>query len=116
MDIRTTGKGLDVGRVLDAHVRRRINFALGRFSRRVKRVHVRLADENGPDGGMDKTCRIAVRLLRLPAVIVEQTSTDLLTSVEVAADRAGGTVAGRISLALTSSSAGDRGVIGKEKP
>jgi len=56
MEIRTIGSGIDVDSALDAYVKRRIHFALGRFSSRVERVSVVLSHENGPDGGMGKTC------------------------------------------------------------
>ena len=47
---------------LTAHVERRLRFALTRFSGRIGRVNVFLTDQNGPRGGIDKTCRIVVRL------------------------------------------------------
>ena len=36
--------------------RRRLEFALGRFSARVRSLTVRLADLNAPRGGVDKHC------------------------------------------------------------
>ena len=47
---------------LSAHIERRLQFALARFSGRIQRVNVFLQDQNGPRGGVDKTCRIVVRL------------------------------------------------------
>ena len=55
MEIRTIGSRIDVDSALDAYVKRRIHFALGRFSNRVERVSVVLSHENGPNGGMSKT-------------------------------------------------------------
>ena len=49
-----------------AHVaQQRLRFALGRFADRVRSLTVRLSDINGPRGGRDKRCTIAVRLAGL---------------------------------------------------
>jgi hypothetical protein len=69
---------------LTAHVERRLRFALTRFSSRIGRVNVFLADQNGPRGGIDKTCRIVVRLRDGGDVVAEVNDVDW----EVAVDRA----------------------------
>jgi|688.fasta_scaffold36068_4 hypothetical protein len=69
---------------LSAHVERRLRFALTRFSGRIGRVNVFLADQNGPRGGIDKTCRIVVRLRDGGDVVAEVSDVDW----EVAVDRA----------------------------
>ena len=69
---------------LTAHVERRLRFALTRFSGRIGRVNVFLADQNGPRGGIDKTCRIVVRLRDGGDVVAEVSDVDW----EVAVDRA----------------------------
>ena len=102
MEIRTTGSGIDVDSALDAYVRRSIRFALGRFSSRVERVSVVLSHENGPDGGMVKTCCFRVRLLGLPTVAIEQADFDVRAAVDRAADRIGRAVAIRLSPAVDS--------------
>lgn len=43
-------------------IEKRVRYGLGRFERRLARVHVRLTDENGPKGGVDKRCTLAVDL------------------------------------------------------
>ena len=102
MEIRTIGSGIDVESALDAYVKRRIHFALGRFSSRVERVSVVLSHENGPNGGMGKTCCFRVRLLGLPTVVVKQADFDLRAAIDRAADRIGRTVAIRLSPAVDS--------------
>jgi putative sigma-54 modulation protein len=69
---------------LTAHVERRLRFALTRFNGRIGRVNVYLADQNGPRGGVDKTCRIVVRLRDGGDVVAEVSDVDW----EVAVDRA----------------------------
>ncbi|MFM8282471.1 MAG: HPF/RaiA family ribosome-associated protein [Planctomycetaceae bacterium] len=55
-------QGVDVPDGLASHIAARLAFALGRFMTRVERVVVFLHDVNGPRGGIDKACRILVRV------------------------------------------------------
>ena len=71
---------------------RRLRFALGRFARRIDRVEVRLADENGPRGGVDKTCHLCARLVHGPEVRVGDTDEDWRALVDRASARLGRTV------------------------
>ena len=69
--------------------RTRLEFSLGRFAGRVRSVSVSLTDLNGPRGGIDKKCLIAVRLERPPRVIViEDVDADAAVVVSRAAERA----------------------------
>jgi len=43
-------------------IEKRVRFALGRFEQRLNRVQVRLTDENGPKGGIDKRCTVSADL------------------------------------------------------
>lgn len=74
---------------LAGHVRRRLGFALARHGDRIQRVGVRLGDENGPRGGVDKFCRIQVRLVDAPAAVIEDVSADLYAAIDRAAERVG---------------------------
>lgn len=102
MEIRTIGSGIDVDSALDAYVKRRIHFALGRFSSRVERVSVVLSNENGLNGGMVKTCCFRVRLLGLPTVAIKQADFDVRAAIDRAADHVGRTVAIRFYPVLDS--------------
>ena len=57
-----------------AHLERRLQFALARFSGHIQRVQVVLEDQNGPRGGLDKHCRVVVRLREAGDVVAEVTS------------------------------------------
>lgn len=74
---------------LAAHVERRLQFALSRFSGRIRRVNVFLADQNGPRGGVDKTCRIVVRLKDGGDVVAEVSDVDWVIAVDRATTRVG---------------------------
>ncbi len=71
-----------------ARIERRLRFALSRFADCIDRVTVRLADLNGPRGGVDKQCRIAVKLRPGGEVVIEDTATGLETAIDRGADRA----------------------------
>src|SRR4051794_12456083 len=73
---------------LEDYIRRRLRFALGRFAGRIGRVMVHLTDVNGPRGGVDKRCRIAVALVPRGVVRVEASSHDPFALVALAAKRA----------------------------
>ena len=85
--IRGVNYGLDDG--LKDHIERRLRFALGRFAARIRRLTVRLTDVNGPRGGLDKRCRIAVALVPRGTVMVEGVGGDPFALVAGAAKRAG---------------------------
>ena len=70
------------------HIERRLRFALGRFAARIRRLTVRLSDVNGPRGGTDKRCRIAVALFPRGIVMVQGSGDDLFALVTHSARRA----------------------------
>ena len=72
---------------------RRLSFALSRFDSRIMRVTATFEDVNGPRGGTDKLCRITVKLVRSPDVVVSDQDSDLGKCIAHASDRAGRAVA-----------------------
>jgi ribosomal subunit interface protein len=81
------------------HVRRRVDFAIGRFATRISRVTVRLSDVNGPRGGVDKECRIHVRLDGHGPIVVTELAEDMYASIDLACGRVGRVVARKIGRA-----------------
>lgn len=86
IDIR--GIGFTLTEALREHAERRLRFALARRAEVLEGVWVRLTDENGPRGGVDKTCRTELRLRGLAPLVVEAKDTDLYAAVDRAAARA----------------------------
>lgn len=86
LDIR--GRAFAVTSALDRHVNRRLRFAVGRFGPRVHRVVVRLGDDNGPRGGVDKVCRV-VATTRAGTCVVEAVDRDLYRAIDRATERTG---------------------------
>ena len=74
---------------LSDHARRRLQFVLTRHSDRIHHVVMRLGDENGPRGGVDKFCRIQVHLRGARVAVIDDIGLDLYTVIDRAADRMG---------------------------
>lgn len=83
------GQGFTVTPALAEYVRRRLGFVLTRHSDRIQRVAVRVGDENGPRGGVDKFCRIQVHLIDAPVAVIEDVGAELYAVIDRAADRVG---------------------------
>ena len=52
MDVVITGKGVEIDSTLKAYIRRRIDFALRRFSTRAGHIRVVVTNKSGPFGGL----------------------------------------------------------------
>lgn len=89
MNIDIQSLGFPITGALADHARRRLRFVLTRRSDRIQRVVVRLGDENGPRGGVDKFCRIQVFLINAPVAAVQDMGTDLYNVIDCASDRVG---------------------------
>lgn len=68
---------------------RRVLFALGQFSARLRSVHVRVSDENGPKGGVDQRCLMEARFGTGGSLVAEVRDPDLYAAVSRAAERLG---------------------------
>ena len=69
-----------------------IRLALTRFAPLIHGLTAIISDENGPRGGVDKTCRLIVRLHAGTVVVNEQASA-VMAAVTQAAERAARSVA-----------------------
>jgi len=70
----------------------RIRVALTRFTPLIRGLTVTISDENGLRGGVDKKCRLVVRL-HAGSVVVNEQADGVLAAVTLAAERAARTVA-----------------------
>lgn len=66
----------------------RITKTLARLAHRVTSVDVRLTDENGPRGGIDKQCRVSVAASGLGLVTTSAKHENPRVAVRLATDRA----------------------------
>lgn len=83
------------------HVDRRLHFALARFSVRIARVSVFLDDVNGPRGGVDKVCRIVVRLRTGGDVVATVEDVDWVAAADRATTRIGHSVGREVARTRT---------------
>lgn len=75
----------------------RVHCGLGHSDPEISMVEVHLSDDNGRRGGVDKRCRIRVKLHHQADVLVDDVESDLYLAMTRAADRAGRTVSRRLS-------------------
>lgn len=87
MLVQVQAKGLPRAAALRRRAVAKMQAALGRFSHVVAEVNVRLADINGPRGGVDKLCRIVVRMQRSSLVVIQELGADMAPVIDRAADR-----------------------------
>lgn len=87
------GQGVDMDRFTREYVQRRLQFALARFSTRIREVGVRLVDVNGDRGGTDQYCRILAHMIPSGTIVIEDMDANPLAAIDRAADRAGRAVA-----------------------
>ena len=88
MQVEMNGVNYELGDDLKNHIERRLRFALGRFAARIARLTVRLSDVNGPRGGIDKRCRIAVALVPRGLVLIERSGDEPFALIADAVNRA----------------------------
>lgn len=77
----------DTTEALREYARRRLAFAVRRFRHRVRRLTVRLVDENGPRRGEDSRCSITADLVDGGRVFVESTTAWPFAAITLAAGR-----------------------------
>jgi ribosome-associated translation inhibitor RaiA len=92
MRIEIRARHIPLTESLRTHCERRVRFALDRLSDRVKDVVLRLEDTNGPRGGVDKSCKVTLRLEHGKELTLESKDTTLIAAVDSALDRAGNAV------------------------
>ena len=96
MQIDIQARGFKLTEGLREYVERRLSFVFASTRRSVRRISVRLSDQNGPRGGDDMRCRMQVSLAAAPSVVIEDTEANLYVAIDRAADRIGRAVARRI--------------------
>lgn len=76
---------------------RRLLFALSRFDSRVIHVDMVVEDENGPRGGVDKSCRVTVSLHRCNDVVISDKDSDMGKCISRVSERLGRSVSRAIA-------------------
>jgi ribosomal subunit interface protein len=81
-------RDISIGHALRNHIERRLRFALDRFAGRIRQVHVTLGDLNGPRGGIDKCCKLAISLDRPSTIVLESHASNVYAAIDRVADKA----------------------------
>jgi ribosomal subunit interface protein len=87
MDLIVRTNDLELSEALSAFIDRKVDFAVKRYYDEVGRIVVRLADLNGPRGGVDKRCTIVLSLRDGATLVVSGESDDAYAAVAQAAAR-----------------------------
>jgi ribosome-associated translation inhibitor RaiA len=98
MDVIITGRGVEIDSTLKAYIRRRIDFALSRFSNKVRRIRLVVKNRSGPLGRIEKFCRIRVQLLGKRTVTVSYSDDNVHAAIAYATDQMHRVVARKIAL------------------
>ena len=99
MKLRLTTRGIKFSADLNEYVTRRAHFSLGRFSGRIRSLSIRLADVNGPRGGIDKLCHLRVDVGLRQEVVVRERQASIHAAVAFAMERAERAVQRQLELA-----------------
>jgi len=90
MDVHIQIRGTGPTEDIRSYVERRLCFALSRFASRLGRVSVRMTDVDGPHGGVEKSCRIQVKLVHSgQTVAIETVDASPYAAIDHATDRIG---------------------------
>lgn len=97
MELEIRIRDIDSDGALRAYVRRRVGFAVGRFSLSIRRATVRVTEGKAVHGRADTECRIAVRLIRAAPIVLIERGPDLHAAIDRCVERLQRTMARRIS-------------------
>jgi ribosome-associated translation inhibitor RaiA len=81
MQILIHTNGLKMTDALDQYIHSRIGFALSRFNGLIRKIVVSVVDENGPKGGVDKSCTVRIRTDQRSELIVKDTEADVYVAI-----------------------------------
>lgn len=99
MKMRLAAHGIELSGELQDYIRRHVHFSLGRFAARIRSLSIRLADVNGPRGGVDKCCDIRVDVGLRQQVMVRERQANWHAAIAFAMDRAERAVQRQLKLA-----------------
>jgi len=81
MQILIHSNGFDMTDSLSAHIKSRVKSTLARFNGLIRTIVVSVVDENGPKGGVDKTCTVRIKTDELSELVVRNTESDAYAAV-----------------------------------
>lgn len=88
MQIELQARGFELTPGLRDFITRRLSHALAHARNDVRKVMVRISDDNGPKHGIDKRCMVRIALRGRKDVVVQDIRGDMYTAIGHAASRA----------------------------
>lgn len=70
-----------------AHAEKKIRFHFQKLGPDVDEVTLRIGDENGPRGGVDKACHLVITGPKIGVITVEEENESTLAAIDVAVER-----------------------------
>ena len=96
MQFEIHAKDIRINEQLRVHIERRFCFALERFAMRIGTVRVSVGDLNGPRGGVDKRCRVAIALMPSTTIVMEDRDSNIYVAIDRVAHKAGRGISRRL--------------------
>ena len=81
-------RGIDASGGIRDYIMERIDAVLVHAKDSIQFITVRLTDQNGPKGGVDKRCQVHLKPMGLPTVVVSDVSASVSDAVDRAMQRA----------------------------
>jgi hypothetical protein len=75
-----------------SRIRKAYDLAFDRFSHAIRNVDIGLTDVNGPRGGVDKVCRVQLRIEPRGAIVVRSSGANCLQAAKGAFEKVKGTL------------------------
>jgi len=116
MQVEIRARGIRISQGLRKHLERRVHFALDRFAMRIRYVHATLGDLNGPRGGIDKCCRLAISMGRQSTVVVESHDSNVYAAIDGVAHKAASHVGRRLERSVSRNPSRISGLLFQESP
>ncbi len=97
MKVDIQSRHVELTQELEAHIQRKLQFALCRLEPHITALSIYLSDVNGPKGSADKQCRLQVCVTNMEDIVIKDTQTDLYCAIDRAMQRASRSVARKIA-------------------
>ena len=87
MQLEVNSRQTDIDEDVLCKAKRLLRFSLSRFKGAISRVKLMFNDVNGPKGGIDKRCRIMVKMKTAGQIVVENDGMDYIETLSICLDR-----------------------------
>ena len=93
MKLEIRGRHVQITNTIRAYVERRLSFTLDRFAERIRIVRLKVGDVNGPRGGVDKHCQLAVSFAHSSPITLEAYGLTVQGAIDRVSSKVGNLIA-----------------------